>query len=146
MRPTAALLLSLSGARAQIYEQLNSEDTYRSWAELVNLEIDDYDEYLQKYDSSVNPAHFGKRAHIWYSYDTIGELLRQGIIEPDLLHRLSLAPMVILMWERWVNIIRETKVRENMPDAWDGFEYLYDEMKKLRDRKEYPEITYAKSN
>ena len=130
----------------QIYQQLNSEETYKSWAELINLKISDYEDYLQKYDSSVNPTHYSKRAHIWYSYNTIGELLRQGIIESDLVHRLLLGPQVIVMWEKWVDIIRETRKRESIPDVWEGFEYLYDEMKRLRDSREYPEITFPKLN
>lgn len=126
----------------QIYQRLNLEETYKLWAELVNLEISDYDEYLQKYDSSVNPAHFGKRAQIWYSFNTIGALLRQGIIGLDFVHQVQLASMVIVMWEKWENIIREIRVRENQPDMWEGFEYLYNEMKRLRSERDYPEITY----
>jgi len=123
----------------QIYQQLNSEGSYKSFMELMNLEIRDNDEYLQKYDSSVNPAHYAKRASIWYSYNTIGELLRMGIIEPELLHRLSMGPLVTMMWEKWEHIIRETRVREKLPDIWEGFEYLYNEMKKFRGMKGYPE-------
>ncbi len=124
----------------QIYQQLNSEESYRTYMELMNLEIMDNEEYLKKYDSSVNPAHFAKRASIWYSYNTIGELLRMGIVEPELLHRLTLGPLVIMMWEKWEHIIRETREREKLPDVWEGFEYLYKEMKKLRDMKGYPDI------
>jgi hypothetical protein len=130
----------------QIYQQLNSEETYKSFMELVNLDLKDNDEYLQKYDSSVNPAHYAKRAYIWYSYNTIGELLRMGIIEPDLIDRLLLGAMVIMMWEKWEHIIRETRVRENIPDIWEGFEYLYDEMKKFRSMKGYPEPTLTQPN
>jgi hypothetical protein len=124
----------------QIYQQLNSEESHKTVMELYNLEIKDYDEYLHKYDSSVNPAHYGKRAHIWYSYNTIGELLRMGIIELELLIRLQLDLPVILMWEKWEDIIRATRVRENIPDLWESFEYLYDEMKKFRSSRGYPEI------
>ena len=130
----------------QLYQQLNSEDTHKSWADLMNLEISDYDDYLHKYDSSINTAHYAKRTHIWYIYDTIGELLRQGIIEPDLVHRLSLSIMVVPMWEKWGDIIRANRMRESAPDLWDGFEYLYDELKMLRNRKEYPKITYPQQN
>jgi len=126
----------------QLYLQINSEETYKAWAELVNLEISDYDEYLQMYDSSSNPAFFGKRAHLWYSFNTIGEILRQGIIELEFIHRLALGPMVIMMWEKWVDVIKETRVRENLPEIWEGFEYLYGELKKIRIERDYPEITY----
>jgi hypothetical protein len=126
----------------QIYQQINTEEVYKSWAELVNVGKIDYEDYLKKYDSTVNPDHFAKRAQIWYSYNTIGELLRQGIIELDLLNRLSLGPMVITMWERWEHIIRKTRERERGPDLWEGFEYLYNEVKNYRDREGYPGFTY----
>jgi len=126
----------------QIYQQINTEEVYKSWAELVNVGKIDYEDYLQKYDSTVNPDHFAKRAQIWYSYNTIGELLRQGIIELNLLNRLSLGPMVITMWERWEHIIWKTREREGGPDLWEGFEYLYNEVKNYRDREGYPCFTY----
>jgi hypothetical protein len=125
----------------QIYQELNSEETQKSWAELVNQEIIDYEDYIQKYDSSVNPNHYAKRVHIWYSFNTIGELLRQGLIDPDLLQRWLQGPWVIVMWEKWESIIRETRVR-GRPNLWAGFEYLYNEMKRIRDSREYPEIKY----
>ena len=128
----------------QLYEQLNSEESMISWAELVNQEIPDYDEYLLKYDSSVNPAHYAKRAHLWYTFHAIGELLRMGTIEPDLVHRLQLAPMVIIMWEKWEHIIREIRVRENAPEINEGFEYLYNELKRIRSEKGYSEWKYPK--
>ena len=124
----------------QIYQQLNSEESHKTMMELYNLEIRDYDEYLQKYDSSVNPTHYGKRAHIWFSFNTIGELLRMGIIELELLLRLQLDFTVIIMWEKWEDIIRATREREAIPDVWEGFEYLHDEMKKFRSSRGYPEI------
>jgi len=126
----------------QIYEQLNSEETAKSWAELINMKVPDYDEFLQKYDSSVNPAHYAKRAKIWYSYHAIGELLRMGIIEPDLVHRLQLSPVVIAMWENWEYIIKEIRERENFPEYGEGFEYLYHELKRLRREKGYQEYQY----
>ena len=129
----------------RLYEQLNNADTYTTWAELANMEIDK-EEYLQKYDSSVNPAHFGRRAHLWFTFNTIGELLIMGIVKPDLIHRLTIPPMVITMWERWEHIIRETRVRENSPDIWNGFEHLYNEMIRFRTERDYPEITYPKQS
>jgi hypothetical protein len=128
----------------QIFQHLSSEESLKSWAELVNQEITDYNEFIMKYDSSVNPVHYGKRGSHWYAYNTIGELLQLGIIELDLLIRLKLDTQVILMWEKWEEIIRATRVRENIPDIWEGFEFLYNEMKKFRSSREYPEITYPK--
>ena len=124
----------------QLYQQLTSEETLKASMELMTLDIQDNDEYLKKYDSSVNPAHYAKRAHIWWLYNSIGELLRMGTIEHDLIDRLQLDATVIITWEKWEHIIKETRARENLPTIWEGFEYLYNETKKIRDMRGYPDI------
>jgi hypothetical protein len=124
----------------QLYQQLTSEETLKASMELMTLDIKDNDEYLKKYDSSVNPAHYAKRAHIWWLYNSIGELLRMGTIEHDLIDRLQLDVSVIVTWEKWEHIIKETRARENLPNIWGGFEYLYSETKKIRDMRGYPDI------
>jgi hypothetical protein len=129
----------------RLYEQINNIETYTTWAELVNLEIDN-EEYLQKYDSTVNPVHFGKRAHLWFTFNSIGELIQMGHVKPELVHRLNVHTMVITLWERWEHIIRETRVRENSPYIWKGFEYLYNETIRFRKERGYPEITYPKQS
>ena len=129
----------------RLFEQLNDAETYTSWAELVNQEVDD-EEYILKYDSSVNPVHFGKRAHLWFTFNTIGELLIMGIVKSELLFRLTLNTMVIIMWERWEHIIRATRVRENAPELWGGFEHLYNEMVRIREERDLPKITYPRQS
>ena len=126
----------------QIYQYTNTEESNISWSELVNTKIEDYEEYLSKYDSTVNPAHYAKRSQLWYTYNAWGELLRLNMVDPELLHRLNVDNKVIVMWENWEHIIKKNRERENVPDLWDGFEYLYNEMKKLRANKGYPDITY----
>jgi hypothetical protein len=125
----------------QIYRDISSEESLVTWAELVNRKVE-IEEYLQKYDSTVNTSHFGKRASFWYKYNTIGELLRLNMIDVDLLKRLNVDTNAIIMWESWEHIIKDNRKRENMPDIWAGFEFLYDEMKKYRRIKNYPDITY----
>ena len=122
----------------QIWEHLNSEEYHRTFMELMYLDVEDNEEYLRKYDSHVNLEHYAKRAHIWYSYNAIGELLRMEIIDSSLIQRLLLDQQVIMMWEKWEHIIEATRVREKIPKIWDGFEYLYIEMKKVRDMKGLP--------
>jgi len=128
----------------QLYQNLNNEDIYKKWAELVNQEKIEFNEYVEKYDSSVNPSHFAMRSIIWYSYNTIGELVRQGKIELDLVDRIQVGVMATVMWDKWEHIIKETRIRETAPDLWSGFEYLCDEIKSLRSEKGFPEFTYPK--
>jgi len=125
----------------QIFSEFNMAENLNNIAELINLKPD-YNEYLEKYDSHINPSFFARRCGIWYRFNSIGELLRLGWVEPDFLHRLNMDINVIMIWENWGHIIKKNREVENMPDLWDGFEYLYDEMKSLRDSKGYPDITY----
>ena len=107
----------------QIYNDVNTEENLLTFIELTNSDID-IEENLQ-YDPAVNLTLVAKRVRLWYSYNTIGELLRDNIIEKDLLHRLNIDINVIVMWEKWEGFITRNRETGNMPDLWDGFEYLY---------------------
>jgi hypothetical protein len=126
----------------QVFQQQNTEENYQAWAELVNMDNIDWDNYIQNMDSTVNPTHYGKRSKIWTTYNAMGELLRMGIVDPDFIHSVALDQTVIIMWDKWEHIIRKIREKENMPDIWEGFEYLYNEMKSRRESKGLPEITY----
>lgn len=134
--------LQLETRRTQIfmklYEQLNSEESAKTFMELMYLDVEDNEEYLRKYDSHVNLEHYSKRATLFYNFNAVGELLRMGIIDTELIHRLGLDINVTMMWEKWEDIIRETRKREKLPDLWEGFEYLYDVMREYRRMKGYP--------
>ena len=67
---------------------------------------------------------------------------RLDFIGRDLLYRLNMDINVSIIWENWGDIIKKTRERETLPDLWDGFEYLYNEMKSLRENKGYPDHTY----
>jgi hypothetical protein len=123
----------------RLYEQLNSEESGKTMMDLMYLDVEDNEEYLRKYDSHANIEHFAKRSNLWFNYNTVGELLRMGFINSDLIHRLGLDVQVVMMWEKWGHIIQETRLREKLPDLWEGFEYLYNEMKEYRRMKGYPD-------
>ena len=39
------------------------------------------------------------------------------------------------MWQKYKGIIEEQRIRENNPEEWMWFEYLNDEIIKLREQK-----------
>ena len=49
----------------------------------------------------------------------------------------------MMQWEKWSGIINETRERENVPESLGGFEYLYNELRKLREQRNYPELAYG---
>ena len=124
----------------QIYKDVNTEKNLLTFSELINPDTDI--EENQQYNPNLNPTFNAKRIRLWYSYNTIGELLREHIIEKELLHRLNIDLNVILLWEKWEGFVQINRKTANMPDLWAGFEYLYNEMKNIRNSKGYPDITY----
>ena len=119
-----------------IAHSLNSEETQKTWAELINAEFTDYDDYMNKYDSSVDPEFWGKRGAIWWNYNAVGYLLMDGHISIDLVYKL-LGILAVLQWRKWSDIILEIRRRQDLPEYFIGFEYLVNEM--LKYEKEHHE-------
>jgi len=117
-----------------ILDGLNSEDKQRSWAELLNSEVSSYEDFLQKYDSAVNPEYYGKRASVWSYYNSIGYLMMKGRISIETVYDLLGLPAV-LQWNKWGDIILEVRKRQGLPQYFKGFEYLVTELKKYQEEK-----------
>jgi len=121
----------------QMYQNQNTEDWWTKWAEVINLDVEDYDDFLVKFDHSINPESFGRRGEIWYSYNVIGYLLMDGDIDIKKAWRLA-GITSVMQWEKWSDIILELRERQNIPSYFVGFEHLYKEL--IKYRKEHPEL------
>jgi hypothetical protein len=120
----------------QIFQELNSEKSWNTWGELMNADLNNYDDFMEKYDSSVNPEFMSKRNHIWYSYHCIGCLLWNGTISIELVNNL-VGMVAIMQWRKWGDIIKEIRVKQGMPNYYNRFEYLVNELVKYHE--EHPE-------
>ena len=103
-------------------------------AELMNMEWEDYDDYERKYGSDFNLDNYSKRMVNWGRYNTMGILLRRGLIERDLLFEYAQhAP--IQHWTKFKDVIYEMRRRYNVPLFGVDFEYLADECRKYVEEK-----------
>jgi hypothetical protein len=121
----------------EIFKVISTEENQRTWAELLNAEFTDYDDYMKKYDSGINPGHYGKRGSIWWNYNAIGFLLKKGHISIDLVYDL-MATQAVLIWNKWGDMILKVRENQEMPRYFTGFEHLVNETKKYR--RENPEL------
>jgi hypothetical protein len=119
----------------QMYNQVNSQEFWRTWAEIMTLEVSDYDDFLEKFDHSINPDNFGKRANLWFSYNVLGNLLYDGKLEVQEVNRLA-GITSILQWEKWKDVIIELREKQDMSNYMTGFEYMVTQIKQYR--KEHP--------
>jgi hypothetical protein len=64
------------------------------------------------------------------TYNTVGLMLKEKIIDPDLLYQMHGPQRIMLVWERIENIVHDFRERINHPTFLESFEYLYNETKK----------------
>jgi hypothetical protein len=68
--------------------------------------------------------------YLQMTYNTIGLMLKEKIIDPDMLYQMHGPQRIMLIWERIENIVQDFRVNINYPRFLESFEYLYNETKK----------------
>ena len=126
--------------QAQLFMQLfdrYSREVWRDGYELFQMEWTSMDDFFQKYDSSVNMDNFEKRYKLWSFFDGIGMLLKKGLVDIEMIYYLMGGYSVYWYWEKFKEVILESRVRLNSPDHFVMFEYLAGEMKKMKEKREH---------
>ena len=66
-----------------------------------------------------------------------GDLLRRGIVSIELVENI-VGVGAIAIWHKWGDMIKEIGVHNGMPNIFNGFEYLYDELMEFYN--EHPDL------
>ena len=95
-----------------------------------SLEYKDYDDFVERY------GHFGsskpeqKAVYMVMNYfEGIGLLLKRNLMDINFAWDLF-GTSYFAVWEKVKPLVEGARKRYDMPDAWNYFEYLYNEMKK----------------
>ncbi len=91
----------------------------------------DYDDFILKYNMPHNKEAHVKFMHYFASLERLGILIKKGLISPELVYD-SQKGTIIHIWEKYLSINTEARVRLNAPQLYDDPEYLYDEMIRIR--------------
>ncbi|UCD44535.1 MAG: hypothetical protein JSV27_10500 [Candidatus Bathyarchaeota archaeon] len=124
----------------ELARDLSSQDFIGAFYELTEMEWEDYDDYLSKYDSTVNRDNYIKRTVIWYTYNRLGYELYRENIDIETLHHILGYQGTWVLWNKFKPILREYRKRYNIPDFMRWIEYLFEEMKKEREIQGLPTI------
>ena len=119
----------------QLYREYRQKDMWKDGWELLQYEWDDFEDFVEKYDSSVDIDNFVKRYWYWSYFDGMGILLKKGLIDKEMVYNLQGGYGAVWMWEKYKNIITESRERMNAPEHFVMFEYLVDEIKNLKRQK-----------
>jgi len=122
----------------QLYQQMSSPEAYQTVMEIMYYDWGDIDDFLLKYGERNNVVAYGKYMSIMRRYNTIGLLMRDKHIDPELLWD-YIGDSVIAMWDKYGEIIREMRVRLNQPTFLEWFESLVNEMIKISTNRGFTE-------
>jgi len=124
----------------QLYQQMTDRDWLRQQQEIYHVfEYDSFEEFMEKYGPNTNMEGY----ITWMSranfYDGLGMLVKRGLIDATMVDDLISGP-IIFFWEKRVEpIVKEFNEYLNNPAAFEWTEYLYHQIKPIRDRQ-HPEL------
>jgi len=121
----------------QLYQKISSIEAMNLSLELLAMEWTDFDDFISKYDSEVNPENGAKRYSYWWMVDGLGYLLYQDLIDAEMVYQLG-GWAILTHWYKWEPIIKEYRERIANPELCIWFEYLGKELEKMRKAKGLP--------
>jgi hypothetical protein len=118
-----------------ITSQLLSEEGQRRYGELLNMEWKDYDDFEKKYGSDYNMDNYAKRLNVWSTYNTMGMLVREKLIEPEVIYIIDeINPCY--QWSKFKDVIAENRKRYGGVDSLSDFEFLNNELLRIKFSKD----------
>jgi hypothetical protein len=115
----------------QIFQEFSSVDNFRVMNDIQKMEWEDYDDFMRKYSGDVSQDAFAKRYSIQYRFDGIGLLVKEGLIDLERVHDLMWT-FIANVWDKYGDINIKHREVHNNPTFMQGFEYLANELRKLR--------------
>ena len=123
---------------AQLFMSLHSimsdKEGMSAYLETMYMEWEDYADFERKYGSDNNREAYLERITIWNTYNNYGVLLKNGLIDPEMVYDAAGAPL-LMGWEKWRPIIMEQRVRYMGPNYLEHWEHLANVLKSIQKRR-----------
>jgi hypothetical protein len=84
---------------------------------------DGVEDYFARYGPENNLDLYSEHMFIWQRFDSLGLLLRKGVVDIDFLGDVLMAS-ALSTWDKYAPVIREARNRFGQPGMWSGFEFL----------------------
>ena len=110
-----------------------------AWEILNEWKWTDYEDFEKKYLADRdNRAKFWACSEYW---EGIGVLVKRKLISLELVDDL-LSSGIMMFWEKTKPVVKEWRIRQNVPQMNEHEEYLYDVVKRIAERQ-HPELKPA---
>ena len=134
--------LTLETRQAQLFMQINAQWRDRDFIKrfydmLNNWKYTDVKDFWSKYGQDVNEDAFVTMVEIGWYFESVGQLLRDGLIDVKLVDAMY-SDRLIRLWEKSYTIIEGLRKVHHNPDYYGNYEYLYKELKRRQVRSGTP--------
>ena len=119
----------------RLYATFGSTEFLKAYQTIMGAEFEDYEDYLKRY--STNAEVRLALMSVGTYFEGIGMLVKRKLVGMDLIDDL-LNANILSTWEKMKPIAEG--MRKKIPQSWEWFEYLYNEMKK---REQKPQQSKA---
>lgn len=121
-----------------IYTLVSDMATSKKWVDFnFTWEYEDYDDFMKKYGPITNPEAFSYFMLKSLQMEGIGVMVKRGLINIGFIAD-WVSGTIVDDWEKLEPIVREYRLRMSFPHFQEYHEYLYNEVKKYKDKN--PEL------
>ena len=121
----------------QISQLAMSYEGEKRYVEYMNMQWSDYDDFENKYGSDNNPDNFALRQSFNVYFNTLGNLLKHKLVEPDLIYD-QCGPDIMWSWGKYRGVYEKMREAYSNPALYAGWEYANDEMVRVAGGRKHP--------
>jgi len=118
----------------RLADSMRSAELVAAFADIREAEFKNYDDFVKKYglpfSRSQVPMSFVMMSNL---YEELGVLFSNKLLDIHLVYQIF---DVLTMWQKMEPVIRGLRKEYQVPGYYEWFEYLYNEMKKYRQKSE----------
>jgi hypothetical protein len=111
----------------RLYATFGSTEFQKAYQKMMDLEYEDYADYVKRYGTNAEVKAAGSTVNFFF--EGVGVLVKRKLISMGLVDDL-LSTNILLTWEKRKSTVEGYRKKFSRPQAWEWFEYLYNEMKK----------------
>jgi hypothetical protein len=113
----------------RLYATFGSTEFLKAYQTIMGAEFKDYEDYLKRYSTNAEVRLALMSVGVYF--EGIGMLVKRKLVGMDLIDDL-LNANILSTWEKMKPVAEG--MRKRVPQSWEWFEYLYNEMKKREQR------------
>ena len=130
----------------RINSQWQSKESSSDFLELLDTQWEDYDDFVRKYDSTVNQDNYSKRARSFNMFNEIGYYVNQNLIDIETVFDITGGHAPFLLWNKFKPIFEKQREVHKDPNRQKWYEYLITELSKERVKRGLPPDIYDADN